>query len=433
MLVAGEAVQAADGQVSEALDPTTGQVLATVPVAGRDDVDQAVTAARRAFDAPDGWRWWSAGKRARALKKLAALCREQDRELVRIESMDTGMPRGMAKRFAVAALSKNLEYYASWADKLTGETLPQSSPDVLDYTRREPLGVVAAIIPWNTPLLFVGSKLGPALAAGNVVILKPSEHACLGALRVASLVAEAGFPPGVVQVLSGGADTGRALVEHPGIDLVSFTGGGSIAAEVQRVAAPTLKPVLFELGGKSPNVVFADADLDKAAFMSTMGVFGLSGQACAAGSRLLVEREALEPLLERMIGLAGGLGIGDPLDPFTMLGPLIHPKHADGVRGRIEQATAEGASLRWAGKVPEGLGPGFVAPHVFVDVARDSALWQEEVFGPVLAVTPFDSEAEARISGSLSIWTVAIRPARRSGSSMALSKPLADSRASALP
>jgi aldehyde dehydrogenase (NAD+) len=242
----------------------------------------------------------------------------------------------------------------------------------------------------------VGSKLGPALAAGNVVILKPSEHASLSTLRVAELVKEAGIPDGVVQVLTGDGATGHQLVTHPGIDMVSFTGGGAIARKVQQGAAEHLKPMVCELGGKSPNVVFADANVNKTTLMSTMGIFGLTGQACAAGSRLLVERSLHDDLVGRISAFAKGLKIGDPLNPSTMLGPLVNQAQHARVADLIATAKAEGATLAFAGELPDGVDPArFVAPHIFTDVTPGSTLWREEVFGPVLAVTPFDTEAEA--------------------------------------
>jgi acyl-CoA reductase-like NAD-dependent aldehyde dehydrogenase len=395
MLVDGERVAAARGAAFDAVDPTTGQHLGRVPCAGAEDVDRAVAAARRAF-ARGPWPEASPRRRAEALLSLAALCRAHEKDLARVEALDVGMPRTLASRLSVGALVRNLEYYAGWTDKLYGEVVPAGAR-TLDYTRREPFGVIAAVIPWNTPLLMAGAKLGPALATGNTVILKPSESACLSALALADLVVEAGLPPGVVQVLTGDASTGALLVGHPGIDKVSFTGGGAIARDVLAAAARNLTPTSLELGGKSAQVVFADADLDAAAMAITLGIFGLTGQACAAGSRLLVDRGMHDRLVERVCEAAGTLTVGDPLDPATLIGPLVSRAHHAKVEARIRAGLDAGARLALRAPLPDGLPPAgsFLPPHVFTGVSPDMALWREEVFGPVLCVAPFDGEDEA--------------------------------------
>ncbi len=393
MLIGGELCQAVEGDTLPSIDPSTRQAIATIPVARATDVDRAVQAGRAAFKA---WSNLAPYKRAAAMNKLAALCAEAEKDLGRIEALDMGMPFGFARKFSAKALIRNLQYYAQWADKSYGQVIEQGASNQLDFTRREPYGVIAAIFPWNVPLLFVGSKLGPALATGNCVILKPSEQASLSAMRVATLVEQAGFPAGVVQVLTGDGDTGRLLVAHPGIDKISFTGGGGIARKILASAAVNLTPVSLELGGKSPNVVFDDADLNKVPMLSAMGVFGLSGQACAAGSRLLVQRGAYDSVLESITGLAGGLPVGDPVERFTMLGPLVSKAHQARVGGIIERAT-EQCTLHYAGPVADSLSSqgNFTAPHVFTDVGTDSELWRKEVFGPVVSVTAFDTEEEA--------------------------------------
>jgi aldehyde dehydrogenase (NAD+) len=394
MRIAGEVAQ--PSRTMDATDPTTGKTISQVPVAGPEQINAAVTAARTAFDAGPWWNEWGASRRARCLTKLAKLVREHRKELSRIESLDVGMPRGMADKLSVGALIRNLEYYASWADKLTGSVIPMSSTTQLDYTQPEPIGVIAAVIPWNTPLLMVGAKLGPALVTGNVVILKPSEHASLSTLKLASLMDEAGFPEGVVQVLTGDGSTGDLLVRHPGVDKVSFTGGRETAKKVQAAAAETLKPCIFELGGKSPNIVFADADLNRVPMLSSMGVFGLSGQICAAGSRMLVEKSVHDEVVAQITESAKSLPMGDPLVPWTMLGPLIHSGHRDRVQAAVQAGLDAGATLAYRGEV-NGLGDqgSFMAPHILTGVTPDMPVWKEEIFGPVLCITPFEDEADA--------------------------------------
>ncbi len=378
------------------IDPATGGTLTQIAITGAANIDAAVAAARHAFDSGPWWNDWTASKRARCLTKLAKLVREHRKDLSRIESLDVGMPRGMADKLSVGALIRNLEYYASWADKLTGAVIPVSSVNQLDYTTPEPIGVIAAIIPWNTPLLMAGSKLGPALVTGNVVILKPSEHASLSTLKLAELIAEAGFPSGVVQVVTGDGTTGDLLVRHPDVDKISFTGGRQTAIAVQRAASESLTPCMFELGGKSPNIVFSDANLDRVPMLSTMGVFGLSGQICAAGSRLLVERSVHDDVVERITQTAQSLPMGDPLTPWTMLGPLIHSAHRDRVQAAVQAGIDAGAKLAWKGEL-NGLSTqgSFLAPHILTDVTPDMPIWREEIFGPVLCVTPFEGEEEA--------------------------------------
>ena len=421
MLIAGEATTGSETLVAH--DPTTGGELARFPHASDDEVDRAVEAARHAVD-KGPWSTWAPRKRAACMRRLAALCDEKLKDLARVEMLDAGIPRMFATKLSAKALVRNLEYYASWADKSTGQVIAAGS-DAMHLTLREPVGVIAAIFPWNVPLLFVGSKLGPSLAAGNSVILKPSELASLSALRVASLVTEAGFPPGVIQVLTGSGATGDRLVRHPDVDKVSFTGGRDTARLIQRAAGDGLKPVVFELGGKSPNIVFADADLNKATLMSTFGVFGLTGQACAAGSRLLVHADVHDQLVEGIATFSRSMGIGDPLDPATLLGPLISGDRHRRVQEMIETARQEGAVAKASAPVPDKVaGAGhFIGPHLFTEVSPDMALWRDEVFGPVLAVTPFDTEDEALALANdtafglaAGVWTNNLSRARRMAS-----------------
>jgi acyl-CoA reductase-like NAD-dependent aldehyde dehydrogenase len=397
MLVDGELFRAEDGAALEVRDAATGEALGDVPRAGAADVDRAVRAARKAFE-EGGWRTLSAAKRAETLRRLAGLAEARVKELALVEALDVGMPLSIARKLSAQALVRNLEYYAGWADKLYGEVVPLgSSASALDYAVREPYGVVAAVMPWNTPLLFVGSKLAPALATGNVVILKPSERAPLSALRFAELCLEAGIPRGVVQIVTGDAETGRLLVGHEGVDRVSFTGGGAIAREVLAAAARRLTPCSLELGGKSPNIVFADADLDRAAFLSAMGVFALAGQTCAAGTRLLVERSIHDAFVEKICAAARSMPLGDPLDGMTLIGPLIDARHRERVRELAEAGEREGATLALGVRPDEDLPPAgaYFGPHVFTRTRPEMRIWREEIFGPVLCVAPFDDADEA--------------------------------------
>jgi aldehyde dehydrogenase (NAD+) len=319
-------------------------------------------------------------------------------------------------------LADYYHYFAGAADKLHGETIPADRTSFLIYTLREPAGVVAAITPWNSPVLLASWKLAPALAAGCTVVVKPAEQAPASTLEFAALFAEAGFPPGVVNVLTGfGGEAGAPLVEHPGVDKVAFTGGTATGRAVMRGAASHLARVTLELGGKSPNIVFADADLDAAANGVVAGIFAATGQTCMAGSRLLVEGSVHDELLERLAARARAIRLGDPLDPTTEMGPLAFAEHLDNVLERISAARREGARLVTGGGRPAGLGDGFfVEPTLFGDVANDMRIAREEVFGPVLAALRFSDEAEAlRLANDTAfglaagVWTRDVRRAHR--------------------
>ncbi len=328
---------------------------------------------------------------------LADLVESHSDELAELETTDNGVPLGIVKQFSVAALVKNLRYYAEWIDKMGGEVVPLTSGGALDYATREPYGVIAVLTAYNTPSLFLGSKVGPALATGNTVVLKPSPLASLGALRFAELVAEAGIPAGTLNVVLGGGDVGAALVSNPGVGKVSFTGSRDAGREVSRMAASNLTPVALELGGKSPDLVFADADLGRAAPGAALGVFALTGQACVAGSRLFVERSIAEEVSERIVATARSLPVGDPMAPGTVLGPLITADQRDRVEAMLARAVGAGGSVLCGGERPGGdLSAGYyLSPAVVCGVGDDSELAREEVFGPVVAVLPFDDEDEA--------------------------------------
>ncbi len=397
MLVGGDWVDARSGRTFESVDPYTGRPWAEVPRAGPEDVDAAVRAARAAFD--DGpWGRAPGRERARLMRRLADLVAERADELAVVESTDNGkLIREMQGQ--IRALPDYLHFFAGLADKLGGETLPADRPDFLVYTLREPVGVVAAITPFNSPVLLLMWKLAPALAAGCTVVVKPAEQAPVSTLEFARLVEDAGIPPGVVNVVTGfGPDAGGPLAAHPGVDKVAFTGSTATGTRVMQAAAEHLARVSLELGGKSPQVVFADADLDAAAGGVVAGVFAATGQTCMAGSRLLVADEVHDALLERVAARARDVRLGDPLDPATEMGPVAFREHRDAVEAHVAQARTEGARLVTGGERPgaPGLRDGFfVAPTVFADVQDGMRLAREEVFGPVLAVRRFSEEDEA--------------------------------------
>jgi acyl-CoA reductase-like NAD-dependent aldehyde dehydrogenase len=371
------------------MNPATGEVLAEAPLATERDVDSAVEAARRALAV---WRTYPPTQRARLLWKLADLLEEHADELATIEVLDNGKPLGEAQAVDIALTIEIFRYYAGWPTKMAGSVQPNSIPGMLSMVRREPVGVVAAITPWNFPLLEVAYKLGPALAAGCTVVVKPSELAPLSTLRLMDLIHEAGFPAGTVNVVVGGPEVGVALVEHPGVDKIAFTGQTATGRSILHSSADALKRVTLELGGKSPNIVFADADLDAAAGGAFGGIFFNQGQACVAGSRLLVEEPVADSLIERLVDKAKSLRLGHGLDPETQMGPLISAQHRQRVLGYVEAATGEGAHVVTGGSpaVVEGLGGGyFVEPTVISGVGNGMRIAQEEIFGPVLSVIPW--------------------------------------------
>jgi acyl-CoA reductase-like NAD-dependent aldehyde dehydrogenase len=382
----------------ESLDPGTGLRLYDVPNATDEEVDAAVSSARRAFD-EGPWPRMSIAERGRAITRLADLLAEHEKEFAQLEALDVGVPMRIASAFSVRALRRNLQYYAGWMDKFFGRVVPIPSGGALDYTVREPFGVVAAITAWNTPSLFIGSKAGPALATGNTLVIKPSELGSLTALRFAELVVEADLPPGVVNVVTGAAAAGKALTEHPGVDKVTFTGGTAKGRQVGAQAASLLKGLHLELGGKSAHIIFSDADQGKAAMSAVMGAFGLSGQACAAGTRLLVQRSIFDTFVESVAQIARVLKVGDPLAGETLLGPLISREAVDRTLTSVQDATERGGTLLCGGtelKMNGELSDGFfVSPALLVDVGADWPVACEEIFGPVLVAMPFDDEEEA--------------------------------------
>jgi len=412
MIIGGEQVDALDGQTFEVHNPATGEVIANVPLGGKADVDRAVEAARKAFEGP--YSKWSAAKRGRTLQKFAELAKKNVEELAQIDRENVGKPI-TSSRGEAFAVSLVLEYYAGAANKHFGETIPTSFPGV-DLTLREPIGVVGMIVPWNFPLNMATWKLGPALATGNTCILKPASYTPLSAVRLGELALEAGFPPGVVNVVTGpGGTVGSAIAAHPQIDKVAFTGETITGQEIMRLAAVNMKRISLELGGKSPNILFADADIERFASESPLAVFDNAGQDCCARSRILVERSVHDQVVELFKNATQALVVGDPADEKTQIGTLVSPRHRERVQEHIDAAESDGAELVYGGRAPDdpalALGA-YLMPTIFDACNADMRLMREEVFGPVVGIIPFDTEEEAiRLANSTpyglagSVWT----------------------------
>jgi len=408
----------ASGKTLDVINPATEEVIATVPSADRSDVDAAVAAARGALDR--SWGRISARDRGKLLWKLGEKLLERADEIAALETLHNGKPIFESRNIEIPASAECFQYYAGWADKIHGETIPVRG-NYLTYTLREPVGVVAAIVPWNFPLLLTAWKVAPALACGNTVIIKPASQTPLTALALAEVAQQAGIPPGVINVVTGpGAAVGQMLVEHPGIDKIAFTGDTSTGREIMRRSAETVKRITLELGGKSPNIVFADADLEAAVRGATTGIFYGKGEVCAAGSRLLVDKSIRDEFVDKVAARAKKMAPGDPMDPKTRLGAISSRKQLETDLRYIEIAKKEGATLVAGGERTDiGTGKGFfLQPTVFAGVTPEMTIAREEIFGPVLATIEFADveEAIARANQSTyglaaAVWTRDIKKA----------------------
>jgi aldehyde dehydrogenase (NAD+) len=406
MLIDGKWMDAASGETFETYNPATGEVLANVASGMKEDIDMAAKAARRAFE-KGPWRKMSARERGRLIYKLADLMEKHADELASLETLNNGKPYRDSRNIDIPLSIECYRYYAGWADKIEGKTIPISGP-FFTYTRHEPLGVVGQIIPWNFPLLMQAWKWGPALAAGCTIVLKPAEQTPLSALRVGELAMEAGFPEGVINIVPGlGETAGAAIAEHMDIDKIAFTGSTEVGKLILQAAGRSnLKRVTLELGGKSPNIILGDADLDVALEGSFFGLFFNQGQCCCAGSRLFVDSKIHDEFVERMVARTKKQKVGDPFDPDTTQGPQVSQEQFDRVLGYIQSGQREGARMLTGGKRWGDRGY-FVEPTIFCDVKDDMKIAQEEIFGPVMSVIKFKDLDEVIERGNKTIYGLA--------------------------
>jgi acyl-CoA reductase-like NAD-dependent aldehyde dehydrogenase len=394
LLIGSGRPAAGDGRTFATLDPATGRAIASVPQAGAQDVAKAVGAARAAFDGGP-WRSMAPAERGRLMNALADALDANQEEIAQIESLDNGKPVKLAQYVDVAGTVAHLRYFAGWTTKIEGSVLPVSAPDMLCYTRREPVGVCGQIVPWNFPLLMASWKVAPALAAGCTIVLKPAEQTPLSALRMGELALEVGFPEGVLNVITGDGETGAALVDHPGVDKISFTGSTVVGREIGAKAGRALKRVTLELGGKSPNVILPDADIDAAVKGSYQAIYFNSGQACNAGSRLFVPEERFDEVVGALADRARATRLGAGLDPATQLGPLVSEEQRDRVMSYIDAGRDAGAEIVTGGETTLAESGGwFVEPTLFSSTSDDLSIVREEIFGPVLVATPYDTLEE---------------------------------------
>jgi aldehyde dehydrogenase (NAD+) len=394
LYINGQFVDGVKKTTIDVINPTTGKVLTKISEATAEDVDVAVQAAQKAFDTT--WGLNAPGTtRAALLNKLAVLMEQNTDELAALEALDNGKTFGWAKMVDLSMSIATIKYYAGWADKISGQVI-DTDENKLVYTRHEPIGVVGQIIPWNFPLMMMAWKIGPALACGNTVVLKPSEFTSLSALKMCVLIQEAGFPPGVVNVLSGyGSVAGAAISEHMGIEKVAFTGSTLVGRKIMEAAAKSnLKKVTLELGGKSPNVIFDDADLDQAVNWSAFGIFWNHGQACCAGSRVYVQESIYDKFLEKITAKAKSIKLGDPFALDSYQGPQVSQTQFDRIMGYIESGKEQGETVQVGGERHGNEGY-FIQPTIFTDTTANMKIVKEEIFGPVVAIMKFKDEEEA--------------------------------------
>ncbi|UPT72692.1 MAG: aldehyde dehydrogenase family protein [Elusimicrobiota bacterium] len=397
LLIDGKPVDAASGKTFETVNPATGEALGAVAAGDAADVDAAVAAARKALEGP--WGKMTPAEREKVLHKVADLLEARAEAFAQLDTLDNGKPIREAKSGDLPLSVALFRYYGGWPTKITGDTTPVSVPyypgaKFLQYTVREPIGVVGAIIPWNFPLLMAAERLAPILACGNTVVLKPAEQTPLSALWLGELLLEAGVPAGVVNVVPGlGPTAGAAIAKHMGIDKVTFTGSTEVGREIVKASAGNMKRVTMELGGKSPNIIFADADMEAAARGIFAGIFYNQGQTCSAGSRVFIERPAYDKLVAAVADRAGKIKQGNGLDPKIAMGPLVSKEQRDRVLSLVEKGKSEGAKLLAGGAAQPGAG-WFIQPTVFGDVKDDMTIAREEIFGPVVCLFPFDSVDE---------------------------------------
>jgi aldehyde dehydrogenase (NAD+) len=420
LYIAGHRVDALGGERFDSVSPLTGEPWASIPHAGADDVDRAVHAARNAFRGE--WRALTPTRRGRLMMKAAELIAEHAEQIATAETHENGkLYKEMLSQIKRAP--DWFYYFGGLADKIEGTVIPLDVPNAFNYTLREPVGVVGVVVPWNSPVLIVTQTIAPALAAGNTVVIKPSEIASAGVLEFAELFDAAGFPPGVVNVVTGGPETGAALIAHPDVAKVSFTGGSAAGRRVAETVGARLARMTLELGGKSPNIVFADADQDAALAGVLAGIFGAAGQTCVAGSRVLLQRSIYDEFSSRLRERTRAIRLGDPMDPSTDMGPIASEQQLERIESFVDGARRAGATVLSGGRraaveiFPAGY---FYEPTLLGGVGSESAVVREEVFGPVAALLPFDSEAEAveianssRYGLASGIWTLNVKRAHR--------------------